>query len=915
MSHLSIQQPPRNLPVTGPTTGGQLTSPNRSGGNILPQMGNNQRIGVLGQRAVGDKRPSIGYGQSMIGGSYFNLPASAAPSGLGPAGLAGVRGAFQGLEHGQGAQSQGVQGLQMPFRMPLGMDGSLAPPSLDLSEFPSLTNRSIGPNENGGSSSLTGRSNYVGIIKTPATETTEFTMSNEDFPALPGTQNNDNNTSTGSGAETAKVSNTTSSSSVNNTNLNHSKRGLQISSDGKVTNIPNNMVADQFGMAGLLTFIRVAESDSNLVSLALGSDLTTLGLNLNSPEPLYNNFGGPWAENPCRPQDIDFHVPPEYLTNAVIRDKLAPVKLNRYQEDLLFYLFYTNVGDTMQLAASLELYNRDWRYHKEERLWITRVPGMPLLEKTGTYERGTYYCFDPNNWRKVAKEMFVEYERLEDRPRDLQMPAMPSYSKIMGNRCCNKVPVQDQNGRKGSGNGESGLLTVQRSDTQYSGGGSSRLPSQDIIRHPPHSRPSVRLESPNGLSGPRMLIALYDYNAREISDMSFRKGDRMELLDDTDSDWWKAEHLASNKVGYIPRNFVAMEHWFFGHISRKEAEKLLLCQDLPRGAFLIRFAEHIPGGFSLTMRDYEVERGEANGLCHTLTVACPKLRPTIWDLSPQTRDKWEIDRAELEFIRKLGSGNFGEVWYGKWRHAYDVAIKTVKAGNMSSSDFLQEASIMKKFRHPNLVALYAVCSKEEPIFIVTEYMNKGSLLDLLRRDEGKALSFMELVYIAAQVASGMSYLESRQLIHRDLAARNVLVSDGCVAKICDFGLARLIKDNEYCPTAGTRFPVKWTAPEAALCGRFSIKSDVWSFGVLLMELFTYGQVPYPGMHNREVIENVEKGYRMPKPVNNPLPDALYRLMLSCWEAEPDKRPTFEFLHHFLEDFNITSEVPYREVND
>lgn len=495
-------------------------------------------------------------------------------------------------------------------------------------------------------------------------------------------------------------------------------------------------------------------------------------------------------------------------------------------------------------------------------------------------------------------------------------------------------------------------------------GGLPYHPHADIIRQPnqsPMRQGSVlgRMESPNGIGTmmPRMLIALYDYNAREISDMSFRKGDRMELLDDSDADWWKAEHIPTAQVGYIPRNFVAMEQsvesydWFFGHISRKEAEKLLLSKELPRGAFLVRFAEHSPGGYSLTMRDWEAERGnhikhykikcldqggfyvttrqtfttlpdlvaaymrEANGLCHPLTVTCPKPRPTMWDLSPQTRDKWEIDRSELEFVRQLGSGNFGEVWHGKWRHAMDVAVKTLKTGSMSSSDFLQEAAIMKQFRHPNLVALYAVCSKEEPIYIVTEFMNKGSLLELLRRDEGKALSFMELVYIGAQVSSGMAYLESRQLIHRDLAARNVLVSDGCVAKICDFGLARLIKDDEYCPSAGSRFPVKWTAPEAALCGRFSIKSDVWSFGVLLMELFTYGQVPYPGMHNREVIENVEKGYRMPKPVNNLLPDALYRLMLSCWEADADRRPTFEFLHHFLEDFSITSEVPYREVND
>ena len=96
-------------------------------------------------------------------------------------------------------------------------------------------------------------------------------------------------------------------------------------------------------------------------------------------------------------------------------------------------------------------------------------------------------------------------------------------------------------------------------------------------------------------------------------------------------------------------------------------------------------------------------------------------------------------------------------------------------------------------------------------------------------------------------------------------------------------------------------------------GRFSIKSDVWSFAILLMELFTYGQVPYPGMHGREVIENVDKGYRMPKPVSYPLPDSIYRLMLQCWDAIPDHRPAFEYLSQYFESFNLTSEIPYRKI--
>uniref|UniRef100_A0A8D9F015 Tyrosine-protein kinase n=2 Tax=Cacopsylla melanoneura TaxID=428564 RepID=A0A8D9F015_9HEMI len=473
----------------------------------------------------------------------------------------------------------------------------------------------------------------------------------------------------------------------------------------------------------------------------------------------------------------------------------------------------------------------------------------------------------------------------------------------------------------------------------------------DIIRTPTTSF------MPNSGRG-KIVVAVYNYQSREAADVSFLKGDRMEIIDDSEPDWWRVRHLRTGDEGLIPWNFVApeksveSEDWFFGKISRKEAEKLLLAEENPRGTFLVRDSEHNPLGFSLSVKDWEETRGyhakhykikpldkgagyfiassqtfpglhllinayskNALGLCHVLSRPCPKPKPQIWDLSPELRDSWEIDRSEIVLLKKLGQGNFGEVWYGKWRNNIEVAVKTLRQGTMSTQAFLQEAAIMKKFRHDRLVALYAVCSKEEPVYIVQEFMNKGSLLEFLRNGEGRLLQFGDLIYIAAQVSSGMAYLELKQLIHRDLAARNVLIGDNNVAKICDFGLARVIEDDEYCPRQGSRFPVKWTAPEAIVYGRFSIKSDVWSYGILLMELFTYGQVPYPGMHGRDVIEQVERGYRMTKPASHYIPDAIYRLMLQCWDANSDKRPTFEFLKHYFEDFNITSEMPYKELNE
>ncbi len=250
---------------------------------------------------------------------------------------------------------------------------------------------------------------------------------------------------------------------------------------------------------------------------------------------------------------------------------------------------------------------------------------------------------------------------------------------------------------------------------------------------------------------------------------------------------------------------------------------------------------------------------------------------------------------------------------------------------MDPRDFLTEAQIMKKLRHPKLIQLYAVCTLEEPIYIITELMRHGSLLEYLQ-GKGRTLKLPQLIDMAAQIASGMAYLETQNYIHRDLAARNVLVTDNNIVKIADFGLARLIKEDEYEARVGARFPIKWTAPEAAHYSKFSIKSDVWSFGILLTELVTFGRIPYPGkktfgnnqskqvtiyasfykgMTNAEVLHQVEHGYRMQAPQG--CPPQLYDIMLECWHKDPMKRPTFETLQWKLEDFYTLSDSEYRDA--
>ena len=253
------------------------------------------------------------------------------------------------------------------------------------------------------------------------------------------------------------------------------------------------------------------------------------------------------------------------------------------------------------------------------------------------------------------------------------------------------------------------------------------------------------------------------------------------------------------------------------------------------GSYLVRDSETTAGDFSLSVRDHdrvrhyrirrldaggffvtrrvtfetiqdlvEYYKQQADGLCVNLRQSCLLAeKPQTAGLSRAVNEEWEIDRRSLRFVRKLGAGQFGEVWEGLWNNRTAVAIKSLKSDTMPVDEFLQEAAIMIRLRHPKLIQLYAVCTKEEPIYIVAELMKHGSLLDYLRGD-GRVLKLPQLVDVAAQVASGMAYLEQQCYIHRDLAARNILVGDNMICKVADFGLARVISEDVYEANTGAK---------------------------------------------------------------------------------------------------------------
>ncbi|XP_032748362.1 fibroblast growth factor receptor 2 isoform X6 [Rattus rattus] len=300
--------------------------------------------------------------------------------------------------------------------------------------------------------------------------------------------------------------------------------------------------------------------------------------------------------------------------------------------------------------------------------------------------------------------------------------------------------------------------------------------------------------------------------------------------------------------------------------------------------------------------------------------------------------KWEFPRDKLTLGKPLGEGCFGQVVMAEAvgidkdrpKEAVTVAVKMLKddATEKDLSDLVSEMEMMKMIgKHKNIINLLGACTQDGPLYVIVEYASKGNLREYLRarrppgmeysydinRVPEEQMTFKDLVSCTYQLARGMEYLASQKCIHRDLAARNVLVTENNVMKIADFGLARDINNIDYYKkTTNGRLPVKWMAPEALFDRVYTHQSDVWSFGVLMWEIFTLGGSPYPGIPVEELFKLLKEGHRMDKPTN--CTNELYMMMRDCWHAVPSQRPTFKQLVEDLDRIlTLTTNEEYLDL--
>ncbi|KAJ7420475.1 Ephrin type-B receptor 3 [Pitangus sulphuratus] len=305
---------------------------------------------------------------------------------------------------------------------------------------------------------------------------------------------------------------------------------------------------------------------------------------------------------------------------------------------------------------------------------------------------------------------------------------------------------------------------------------------------------------------------------------------------------------------------------------------------------------------------YEDPNEAVREFAKEIDISCVKIEEVIgagkswgwaWQLlrlPPPTLSRGSLCCPPLSFPT---TGEFGEVCRGRLklpgRREIFVAIKTLKVGytERQRRDFLSEASIMGQFDHPNIIHLEGVVTKSRPVMIITEFMENCALDSFLRLNDGQ-FTVIQLVGMMRGIAAGMKYLSEMNYVHRDLAARNILVNSNLVCKVSDFGLSRFLEDDPADPTytssLGGKIPIRWTAPEAIAYRKFTSASDVWSYGIVMWEVMSYGERPYWDMSNQDVINAVEQDYRLPPPMD--CPTALHQLMLDCWVRDRNLRPKF-----------------------
>ncbi|XP_032240703.1 fibroblast growth factor receptor 2 isoform X2 [Nematostella vectensis] len=300
-------------------------------------------------------------------------------------------------------------------------------------------------------------------------------------------------------------------------------------------------------------------------------------------------------------------------------------------------------------------------------------------------------------------------------------------------------------------------------------------------------------------------------------------------------------------------------------------------------------------------------------------------------------EDWEIDRSQITIKEQLGEGAFGLVMKAEalgltdmpYRHT--VAVKMLKADATENelADLLSEMDTMKNIgSHKNIINLIGACTQNGPLYVVVEFAPHGNLRQFLRerrpsdyhrsRSDSSthsqpSLIVRDFISFAFQIARGMEYLSFKKCIHRDLAARNILVGEDYVMKIADFGLARNVRDMDYYRKATDgRLPIKWLAIEALFDRVYTTQSDVWTFGILLWEIFTLGGSPYPGIPVEKLFELLKSGYRMQMPQK--CPDKMYDIMLSCWNENPNARPSFtELRAEFDKMLTSMTDKEYLEI--